>query len=63
MKKSIFFLVFLFLNFNIFAQTRFSSAKEYFDELKKIDTQINTFELQKQQEIAGVTEKFSAEKI
>lgn len=63
MKKSIFFLVFLFLNFNIFAQTRFSSAKEYFDELKKIDTQINTFESQKEKEIAGVTEKFSAEKI
>lgn len=63
MKRILVVLCFLFLSLGVFAQTRFSSANEYFDEIKKIDTQISTFELQKENEIADVTKKLNEEKI
>ena len=63
MKRILVVLCFLFLSLGVFAQTRFSSANEYFDEIKKIDTQISTFELQKENEIADVTKELNEEKI
>lgn len=63
MKKTVFFIILFFITVGIFAQTRFSSANEYFDEIKKIDTQISTFELQKENEIADVTKELNEEKI
>jgi len=63
MKKTVFFIILFFITVGIFAQTRFSSANEYFDEIKKIDTQISTFELQKENEIADVTKELNDEKI
>lgn len=63
MKKAVFFIIFFFITIGIFAQARFSSAKEYFEEIKKIDTQISTFELQKENEFAIVTKELNEEKI
>jgi len=63
MKKTVFFIIFFFITVGIFAQARFSSAKEYFDEIKNFDVQIKNYELQEEKEIAIVTEKLNAEKL
>ena len=63
MKKTVFFIIFFFITIGIFAQARFSSAKEYFDEIKNFDVQIKNYELQEETEIAIVTEKLNAEKL
>lgn len=63
MKKAVFFIIFFFITIGIFAQARFSSAKEYFDEIKNFDVQIKNYELQEETEIAIVTEKLNAEKL
>lgn len=63
MKKTVFFIIFFFITIGIFAQARFSSAKEYFDEIKNFDVQIKNYELQEETEIAIVTEELNAEKI
>lgn len=63
MKKTVFFIILFFITVGIFAQARFSSAKEYFDEIKNFDIQIKNYELQEETEIAIATEKLNAEKI
>jgi len=63
MKKTVFFIIFFFITVGIFAQARFSSAKEYFDEIKNFDVQIKNYELQEEKKIANVTEKLNAEKL